>query len=217
MTSTVEIRVLELLCSRLCHELISPVSAISNGVELMSDDPGDMLGEIISLLTLSSSQASQRLKFYRIAYGLGGEAADSMGLADAGTLVKGIVEEVNIDLSWPDGTEVLGRAAIKILLNAALMAVEALPRGGEISVAISGSGGTAQELTLTASGEGAKLWEESIAALDPAISADNLTPRSVQAYFTRFLAEAAGGSFRHDSAQDGRVVLTAQLPETPNP
>ncbi len=217
MTSTVDIRVLELLCSRLCHELISPVSAISNGVELMSDDPGDMLGEIIGLLAMSSSQASQRLKFYRIAYGLGGEAASSMGLTDAGTLVRGIVEEEKINLTWPGGTEALGRAAVRVLLNASLMAVEALPRGGQISVAISRSGGTAQELTVTASGEGAQLWEESIAALDPATGADALTPRSVQAYFTRLLAEAAGGSFRHDSGQDGRVILTAQLPDTPDP
>lgn len=212
MTSTVEIRVLELLCSRLCHELISPVSAIGNGVELMGDDPGDMLGEIIALLAQSSSQASQRLKFYRIAYGLGGEAAGSMALADVGTLVKGIAHESNIVLSWPGGTEVLDRLSTKVLLNTALMAVEALPRGGQIGAAVTDRSGI--EIVVTATGEGAQLWPESIAALDHAADLEGLTPRSVQAYFTRILAEAVGGSFAHDVGQVGSVVLKAQLPQT---
>lgn len=210
MTGTVETRVLELLCSRLCHELISPVSAIGNGLELMGDDPGDMLGEIIALLRQSSSQASQRLKFYRIAYGLGGDAVESMGLTDVGAFVRGIAEEAKITLSWPDGADALGRAAVKVLLNAALMAIEALPRGGEVKTVV--SAGSDLDITISATGEGAQLWQESIAALEAGAGVDALTPRSVQAYFTRHLADAAGGSFSYDTDTADTVTLKARLP-----
>ncbi len=210
MTSTVETRVLELLCSRLCHELISPVSAISNGLELMGDDPGDMLGEITALLRHSSSQASQRLKFYRIAYGLGGEAEDSLGLNDAGELVSGIAEEAKVTVSWPDGADALGRVAVKVLLNTALMAIEALPRGGGINAVV--SAGSDLDITISATGEGAQLWQESIAALEAGAGVDALTPRSVQAYFTRHLVDAAGGSFSYDTDAGGTVTLKARLP-----
>ena len=210
MTGTVDTRVMELLCSRLCHELISPVSAICNGLELMGDDPGDMLGDIIALLGQSSSQASQRLKFYRVAYGFGGEALESMGLGDAGEFVRGIAEEAKVTLSWPDGADPLGRAGVKILLNAALMAIEALPRGGEITAVV--SVGSDLDITLTATGQGAQLWPESVAALDAGAAVDALTPRSVQAYFTRHLADAAGGSFSYDTGAADTVTLKARLP-----
>jgi len=211
MSGTVEIRVMELLCSRLCHELISPVSAISNGVELMGDDPGEMLDDITALLAQSSTQASRRLQFYRVAYGFGGEAAGAMGLTGAGKLVRGIAEEGNITLSWPEGADALGRISTKALLNAALMAVEALPRGGEITASV--HAGPQVDYVLTASGEGAQLWRESIDALDPAVTVDALTPRSVQAYYTRVLAESAGGSLTHDVGQGGSVILSVHLPK----
>lgn len=210
MTSTVETRVLELLCSRLCHELISPVTAISNGLELMGDDPGDMVGDILALLGHSSLQASQRLKFYRVAYGYGGEAAESMGLTEAGAYVRGIAEEAKVTVSWPDGADALGRGAVKVLLNTALMAIEALPRGGGINVVV--STGSELDITITATGEGAQLWQESIAALDAGAETDALTPRSVQAYFTRHLAETAGGSFGYHAGVAGTITLKARLP-----
>jgi histidine phosphotransferase ChpT len=72
MEPKIELRVLELLCSRLCHDLISPVMAVNNGIELLADDEGDMGADIRDLLTLSAGSAAARLQFYRIAYGLGG-------------------------------------------------------------------------------------------------------------------------------------------------
>lgn len=212
MTTTIEIRVLELLCSRLCHELIGPVSALSNGVELLGDDPGDMVGDIISLLAQSSGQASQRLKFYRIAYGFGGDTVQALGLGDVGSLVQGLAEEENVTLSWPEGGEALGRSATKVLLNGALMALEALPRGGAVDVQV--ASGDSLDITITATGEGAGLWEESVAALETDAPADALTPRSVQAYFTAYLTQAAGGSLRHHTSPGGAVVLSAGLPKS---
>lgn len=211
MASTVDIRVLELLCARLCHELISPVSAISNGVELMDDESGDMLGEIIGLLAHSSSQASKRLMFYRVAYGYGGAAVESLGLADAGTLVKNLVEGEKVTVAWPDSGEVLGRRATKVLLNSALLGIEALPRGGDMAVTV--TVGAEVDIAILATGEGAALRDECIDALGRDADIDALSPRSVQAYFTRHLAESAGGSFDLAPGDGGSITFKARLPK----
>ena len=79
MSSTIEFCVLELLCSRLCHDLICPVMAVNNGMELMAVDPGDMSDDIRDLLTTAAETAAARLQFYRIAYGLGGRTRRRSG------------------------------------------------------------------------------------------------------------------------------------------
>ena len=83
MSGQIEFRVMELLCSRLCHDLISPVMAINNGMELMAEDSGAMADDIRDLLTMSAGAAAAKLQFYRIAYGMGGESAAPVGLAEA--------------------------------------------------------------------------------------------------------------------------------------
>jgi histidine phosphotransferase ChpT len=211
MASTVDIRVLELLCARLCHELISPVSAINNGIELMDEDAGDMLGEIIALLAHSSGQASRRLMFYRVAYGYGGAAVESLGLADAGALVKKLVEGEKVTVAWPDSGEVLGRRATKVLLNLALLGIEALPRGGEMAVSV--TAGAEVDIAIAATGEGAGLRDECLDALGRDADIDALSPRSVQAYFTRHLVAAAGGSFELAPGDGGSITLKARLPK----
>jgi hypothetical protein len=81
MKTKIELRVLELLCSRLCHNLISLVMAVNNGIELLADDEGEMSSDIRELLTLSAGSAAARLQYYRIAYGLGGQNAAPIGLS----------------------------------------------------------------------------------------------------------------------------------------
>ena len=101
MDSKIELRVLELLCSRLCHDLISPVKAVNNGIELLADHADDMSADIRDLLTLSAGTAAARLQFYRIAYGLGGQNAAPVGLPEAGRLAQGLLEDGKIELDWP--------------------------------------------------------------------------------------------------------------------
>ena len=67
MSYMIDIRVLELLCSRICHDLIRPVTAINNGMELLEDDPGDMLDDIRDLLMNSASEGAGKLQYFRLA------------------------------------------------------------------------------------------------------------------------------------------------------
>lgn len=214
MTATIELRVLELLCSRLCHELISPVTAVNNGMELFADSPSDMVADIVSLVAASGGQASRKLQFYRIAYGFGGEGSAAPSVAEAGRLVHGLLDGGKVALDWPGpgtiGDLRLGREPTKLLLNAAVVGAEALPRGGRLSVAV--DAGATTVIRVAAIGENARLMPESAAALAAAVDVAQLTPRSVHGYFTRRLAEAAGGMLGIDTRVTGTVAITAAIP-----
>jgi histidine phosphotransferase ChpT len=204
-----DLRVAELLCSRLCHDMISPVAAINNGLELLADDDGSSAAEISGLLTQSAGQAAGRLMFYRAAYGLGGDQADSLTVADLARLVEGLVEADKIGFRWPRaGETALGRIGSKLLLNAAVMAIEALPRGGRISVALTGE--PPETLVIEAEGTGATIRPEVAEALRQDVDVGSLTPRSVHGYFTAWLARSRGGAIEPETRTDAvrlRLVL----------
>ncbi|MPY70404.1 MAG: histidine phosphotransferase [Alphaproteobacteria bacterium] len=203
----IPVRVAELLCSRLCHDLISPVAALNNGMELLAEDPADMIGDVADLLAFSAGQASARLQFYRVAYGLGGGEAAALSLPDAARLVRGMAEPGKLELDWPaEPGESIGRDATKLVLNLAALGIEALPRGGRLRVEI--TRGELLTLSVTGEGVGAGLREEVAAALDPAAGAHGLTARSVQGWFTAWLARAQGGDCVAVKGSDS-VTLTA--------
>jgi histidine phosphotransferase ChpT len=212
MNAPIDMRILELLCSRLCHELISPVSAIGNGIELLGEEPSGSSSEVTALLAYSSGQASMRLQFYRLAYGFGTSQTSPVGLVQAGELVRGMVDGDKVTVAWPDETGAigLGRIGIKVILNAALLGIEALPRGGTLTVSIPG---TAElEVRIVAAGAGAKLHAESVAALAIDTDVAMLTPRSVQFYFVALLVAAMGGCLSHDQDGDGPATVTVRFP-----
>lgn len=207
---SLHLRAAELLCSRLCHDLISPVAAISNGLELLAEDDGSSSDEIGGLLNHSARQAAGRLMFYRTAYGLGGDQADSLTVADAAALVAGIADAEKVSFDWPDRSEIaLGRIGIKLLLNAAMMALEAMPRGGRLSVALSGDPPTS--IALDASGTGAALRPEVAAALAEGADVSALSARSVHSYFTAWLARGSGGRLSIETRPDS-VHLDVEFP-----
>ncbi len=214
MTARIEFRVMELLCSRLCHDLISPVMAINNGMELMAEDSGNMADDIRDLLTMSAGSAAAKLQFYRIAYGLGGQNAAPVGLAEAGRLTRGLVDDGKIDVEWPENGEAspveLTREATKLLLNLVLLGIEALPRGGTVKVQIQSSG--APRIVVLASGENVGLKAESAAAMSADADCEALTARSVQGYFVNSLAHQLGTSTNVQENGPGTLSLSIALP-----
>lgn len=205
-----DLRAAELLCSRLCHDLISPVAAINNGLELLGDDDGSSAAEISGLLSLSAGQAAGRLMFYRAAYGLGGDQADSLTIGDAAQLVEGIADRGKINFRWPAAREtMLGRIGTKLLLNAAALALEMLPRGGRLSVALVGASPAA--LVIDAEGTGATIRPEVAEALRDGADVEALTARSVHGYFTAWLARSQGGSIVPELRADA-VRVRLELP-----
>lgn len=197
-------RVTELLCSRLCHDLISPVAAVSNGLELMVDENGQLDSEVSDLVGFSIGQAAGWLMLFRVAYGLGGDNADAMTLGDIGRLVDGVIEGEKIQFDPPTGDLVPGRDVAKLLLNMAMLGLEALPNRGRLSIALEQDSGLS--IVVTAEAKGAALRPESLDALSPACDPETLTARSVQGFLTAWLARGMGCELKVDSL-DGSVAL----------
>ena len=206
----IPLRVAELMCSRLCHDLISPVAAVSNGLELLGDDGDDMASEITSLLSFSVGQAAGWLMFFRVAYGLGGENADALSLSEAAKLIRGIVEEDKIILDLQEGDERLGRDATKLLLNAALVGLETLPNRGNLKLTV--KLGESVRITVATHGDGVAVRPEVREVLHRDYDIGGLSARTVEGYFTTWLAGALGGSFGLQAEEASRIVFVAEVP-----
>jgi|TARA_R110002096_G_scaffold435548_1_gene661376 histidine phosphotransferase ChpT len=126
-----------LLCSRLCHDLISPVGAISNGIEILADEDDEAMRlEVIKLLELSAGQTSNRLKFYRLAFGAAGGIGSQVPIRDAKSATESLFEGTPISLNWNSEIGELDKSAVKLIMNMILVASETLIRGGDLMVNI---------------------------------------------------------------------------------
>ena len=190
-----ELILAELLCSRLCHDIISPVGAVSNGLELMAEFGEGKGGDAMSLVVSSSAQAVEKLNFFRVAYGQAGMRQTGLSFDDAAKLLKPIVSGPRVNLDWamehkPTSPET-APGAMKLTLNLGLLALEALPRGGTLKITVANQSDHFQ-LTVLAAAKEARLTDEFRAAIDGTCGLEDLTPRTAQGAFTRLLAERLG-------------------------
>lgn len=192
------IRAVELLCSRLCHDLVGPVGAINNGVELL-DEGGDTGGEALDLIADSAETAAARLRLYRVALG----AAGGSGLApgDARAALEGWFRGGKVRLEWAAAPSAPPAGLLKTTLLAALLAEETLPRGGAVRVA-GGDGG----MLVAASGAGCALRPEMGPALAGQVAEADLGPRSVLSHAVPLLARSYGLSVAVESPATGGEV-----------
>ncbi len=206
-----DFHVVELLFSRMCHDLVGPVGAAVNGVELLEEFGGEMADEAVTLLGSSARVASRRLRVYRVAYGMAAGAAIS-SLGDLKSLANEFLDGGKISLDWPENKMPavhVGRHAIKVILNLSICAAETLPRGGVIEMDV-GIQGQDLKVAITAKGQGARLAEGVADALNPNISPDRLDPRTVQAYYTAQLAKAHGGGLKTQEGTD-QITFTCTV------
>ncbi len=200
-----------LLCSRLCHDLMSPVGALNNGIELLSDeqDP-DMRDRCLELLSDSAKATANKLKFFRLAFGAAGGFGEAVDSSEARGALQGLLaQQGKIELGWMIGDTKLSKTATKLLLNLSLIASDALVRGGRLDVGAESDGGT--EIAIRA--EGPRI------ILDAAIS-DTLTngtgetaePRTAGAWLAYSLAAEAKGAIRLSQPSDDVLMIGATLP-----
>lgn len=139
-----DIDLVAMLCSRLCHDLVGPISAVANGVEVLQDDDRDMRDAAIDLLAHSSELAANRIKFYRLAFGASGGEGVMIGLRDARATVVDFLSDSRVELRWPDDSvddsAGLSKDGLKLLLNMILIVAESMPRGGGLEVSIAPEG-----------------------------------------------------------------------------
>ena len=132
-----------LLCSRVCHDLISPVGAVVNGIEVMEDDADEQTRTFaLELIKKSATTASARLQFCRIAFGAAGSAGASIDTGDAEGVARGMMEDDKTKLTWKLPRVLLPKNRVKLLLNMLLLAGGTIPRGGSITVDPMGEGDT---------------------------------------------------------------------------
>ncbi len=212
MSIQLDFRVIELLFSRMCHDLVGPVGAAVNGVELLEEFGGEMADEAITLLGSSARVASRRLRVYRVAYGMAAGAAIS-SLGDLRALIAEFLDGGKIVLEWPDNkmpSVHVGRNAIKIILNLAICAAETLPRGGVLHMSVEQVGAD-MLITIQSKGQGARLAEGVSDAMGK-VSPDRLDPRTVQAFFTSQICSSFGSGLKFDESADSVTFSSRATP-----
>jgi histidine phosphotransferase ChpT len=196
-----------LLVSRVCHDLVSPVGAVVNGLEVLEDErDATMRADALKLVTSSAEQAAARLQFARIAFGAAGSAGAELDLNEVGRTVKGLTLGGKVQIDWQAAHVNWPKDWAKLLMNATLLASDSLPRGGNVVVQTSAES-AAPGFTIRASGQGARMLEEVEKAMRGEQTAA-LDGRSIQAYLTHKLARGLNAGLTL-SAREGVVELVA--------
>jgi len=198
-----------LLCSRVCHDLISPVGAIVNGIEVMEEDKDEETKTFaLDLIKKSARMASAKLQFCRLAFGAAGSAGAQIDLGDAEKVARGLLEDGKMTLAWNLPRELLAKNRVKLLLNMLLIGAGAIPRGGTLKVDPIGEGVTTSGFRVTASGLNGRLTPNTVELLagSPAHPVD---AHGIQPLYTGILARDCGLALSAGSEAEA-VVLTAR-------
>jgi histidine phosphotransferase ChpT len=196
-----------LLVSRVCHDLVSPVGAVVNGLEVLEDESDvGMRADALRLVAASAEQAAARLQFARIAFGAAGSAGAELDLAEVGRIMAGLLKGGKVELAWQAGAVNWPKDWAKLLMNSVLVAADCLPRGGRIVVDTAGDQ-NAPSFRITAKGNVARVGPEAERAL---LGEPNglLDGRSIQPYLTYQLSKNLNAGLTVTPAE-GEVRLAA--------
>lgn len=201
-----------LLCSRLCHDLLSPVGALSNGLELLADekDP-EMRQRCFELLEQSAKASADKLKFFRLAFGAAGGFGEQVPVAEARQLVDALAgSNGRVAVNWMFGVDSLAKPAVKTLLNLALIGLDALVRGGTLDIGAEVREGVA-EIVVRAAGQRVAFDPAIGQALEGRLPSAELSSRTAPAAMVHQLAASVSGGVQvHVTAES--LVLGAVLP-----
>ena len=220
MTDTAALDLASLLCSRLCHDMLSPVGALSNGLELLRDekDP-EMRRRCMELLEQSAKASADKLKFFRLAFGAAGGFGQMVPVSEARELITALIgDSGRIALDWKVPSEELPKAAVKTLLNLAAIGLEALVRGGTLEVGAEMTGpeaGGASEIVIRAAGPRIAFDPTIGHALDGSLPSGELSSRTAPAAMIHQLAASTGGGVQWHHGEDA-LVMGAVLPHAPS-
>ena len=180
-----------LLCSRVCHDLISPVGAIVNGLEVLEEEKDQATKEFaLDLIKKSAGTASAKLQFCRIAFGAAGSAGAQIDLGDAEAIARGFLEDDKTKLTWNLPRALLPKNRVKLLLNMLVIAGQAIPRGGRITVDPIGSGDS-MGFRIGAAGVNAKV-PPAVPSLLTGEGGEGLDAHRIQPFYAGLLAKACG-------------------------
>ncbi len=195
-----------LLCSRICHDLIGPVAAIVNGLEVLDDNPKDEDRDFaLDLIRRSAGVASAKLKFARIAFGAAGSAGAQIDLGDAESLTRGFLEDDKTQLEWNVPRALIAKNRVKLLLNMLIIAQQTIPRGGKLTVGQTGDA-DAPRFRITAAGLNARI-PQNVVDLLSGTSPNAIDAHVVQPHYTRLLAQSCG--LKVTLTSEGEAIVIA--------
>ncbi|HXY58227.1 MAG TPA: histidine phosphotransferase family protein [Methylocystis sp.] len=193
-----------LLSSRVCHDVISPVGAIVNGLEVLEEEKDEeMRRHALALIKSSAAEASARLQFCRLAFGAAGSKGASIDTGDAEHVTRQFLADERTSLEWSAPRALMPKNRVKLLLNLCIIADAAIPRGGVISVTATGDGDDAA-FHIKARGVNARVAPGLAALLNGEPEEQALDARSIQAYYAGLVARSCG--LEVSLALDGDVV-----------
>ena len=196
-----------LLCSRVCHDLISPVGAIVNGLEVLEEGKDEETRTFaLDLIKKSAGTASAKLQFCRIAFGAAGSAGAQIDLGDAETIARGFFEDGKTRLSWNLPRTLLAKNRVKLLLNMLLIAGQTIPRGGQLTVDPFGAG-DALGFKVSAAGANAKVQPAVASLLAGDAGPEALDAHRIQPFYAGLLARECGA--QTGIAMDGDAVVVS--------
>lgn len=194
-----------LLSSRICHDLISPVGAFNNGLEILEEvTTEDMRNDAMNLMKTSATSASAKLQFMRMAFGAGGSISEAVSLDEAKALTGSLIAPTSIRLDWQAAPVTLDRRIVKLLLNMIFIGVESLPRGGTLRVGVRREGAT--NLMISAEGDKVRMTEKAAEILRNGFDLKNIEAKEANLALTHRIAQQLGATV-FVSIAEGRLEI----------
>jgi histidine phosphotransferase ChpT len=181
-----------LLSSRVCHDVISPVGAIVNGLEVLEEEKDqEMRGHALALIKSSAQEASSRLQFCRLAFGAAGSKGSSIDTGDAENVARQLLADERTRLHWNVPRVLLPKNKVKLLLNLCLIADASIPRGGDISISAKGDDDD-MSFHVQAKGVNARVTPGVASLLSGEPEDGSVDARAIQAYYAGLVARSCG-------------------------
>jgi histidine phosphotransferase ChpT len=200
-----------LLCSRVCHDVISPVGAIVNGLEVLAEEKdAGMRDFALELINKSARTASARLQFARIAFGAAGSAGSAIDTGDAEQVAKGFLNDDKIRLSWTGPRLLMPKNRVKLLLNLLVVGASCIPRGGSLDCVVEGDADH-PTFTITASGKNARIphgVEQSLAGTPEGGAVD---AHGIQPFYAGMVARASDMGVAMTAGEEHVKISAARM------
>jgi len=200
-----------LICSKVCHDIINPVGAIINGLEVLADDDGGDMKEVaMDLVWKSAEAASTQLKFARFAFGAAGSAGASFDLGEIKQVATGYITTDKVTMDWQSPMGQLPKDEAKLLLNMIMIAPSTIVRGGTVSIIVD-ENLEAPRFTIATKGKAAAVPEDLEMLFKGEVDLDSLDARKIQPYFMGLVARSIGAQVTFTKTGEDEVEISATI------